>query len=47
MSRVIYFISAGTSSNDLGKSGKNNLSYFGYKQLCNLRKNDYFFENIL
>ncbi len=39
MSRVIYFISAGTSSNDLGKSGKNNLSYFGYKQLCKLKKN--------
>ena len=38
MSRVIYFISAGTSSNDLGKSGKNNLSFFGYKQLSNLKK---------
>ena len=47
MSRVIYFISAGTSSNDLGKSGKNNLSYLGYKQLCSLRKNDYFNTNIL
>ena len=47
MSRDIYFISSGTSSNDLGKSGKNNLSYFGYKQLCSLRKNHYFLENIL
>ena len=47
MNRIMYFISSGTSSNDIGKSGKNNLSYFGYKQLCNLRKNDYFFKNIL
>ena len=46
MSRVIYFISAGTSSNDLGKSGKNNLSFFGYKQLSNLKKNKVI-ENIL
>ena len=44
---VIYFISAGTSSNDLGKTGKNNLSYLGYKQLCNLRENNYFKNNIL
>lgn len=44
---VVYFISAGTSSNDLGKSGKNNLSYLGYKQLCNLRENNYFKNNIL
>ena len=47
MSRVIYFISAGTSSNDIGKSGKNNLSFFGYKQLCKLRENKYFNTNIL
>ena len=47
MIRVIYFIYSVTSSNDIGKSGKNNLSYFGYKQLCNLRKNDYFKNNIL
>lgn len=44
---VIYFISAGTSTNDLGKTGKNNLSYLGYKQLCNLRQNNYFKNNIL
>lgn len=44
---VIYFICAGTSSNDLGKTGKNNLSYLGYKQLCNLRENNYFKNNIL
>ena len=47
MSRFIYFISAGTSSNDLGKSGKNNLSFFGYKQLSNLKKNKYIIQNIL
>ena len=47
MNRVIYFISSGTSSNDLGNLGKNNLSYLGYKQLCNLRKNEYFKTNIL
>jgi hypothetical protein len=47
MNRVIYFISSGTSSNDLGKSGKNNLSYFGYKQLCKLKKNKYIIANIL
>jgi hypothetical protein len=47
MSRFIYFISSGTSSNDLGKSGKNDLSYFGYKQLCKLKKNKYFIGNIL
>jgi hypothetical protein len=47
MSRFIYFISSGTNSNDIGKSGKNNLSYFGYKQLCKLRENDYFKTNIL
>jgi hypothetical protein len=47
MNRVIYFISAGTSSNDLGKSGKNNLSYFGYTQLSKLKKNKYIIANIL
>jgi hypothetical protein len=47
MNPVIYFISAGTSSNDLGKSGKDNLSYFGYKELCKLRENNYFKKYIL
>jgi hypothetical protein len=47
MKRVVYFISSGTSNNDLGNSGKNNLSFFGYKQLCKLRENEYFKTNIL
>lgn len=43
----IYFISSGTSSNELHKSGKDILSYFGYKQLCKLRENNFFKNNIL
>jgi hypothetical protein len=47
-SPVIYFISPGTSSNDLnGKTTENNLLYSGFKQLINLRKNDYFKKYIL
>jgi hypothetical protein len=39
----IYFISAGTSKKDLDrKADKNDLTYYGYKELINLRQNPYF-----
>jgi hypothetical protein len=44
----IYFISSGTSKKDLdNKAKKNDLTYYGFKELINLRENKYFQNEIL